>query len=264
MSRILAIFRRDYGYFFRSPIGYVILAIFMFLYGLFFGLDLYVNAYSDIAALMSSMLQYLVLIILLPLITMRIFSEDRKVGTEILLLTSPSSVWEIVLGKYLAVAGVFLTMMASSALFPILTLAFGGKVDAQALGVYVGYLFLGLAFLSIGVFASALTENQVIAAVISVVTVVALLLLQSIASLFGNLTSSLLSAINVFNLTELQISNAATAVTTAVNWPNPLTRVDNYAKGIFELAPIVYFISVVAVFLFLTVRVIEKRRWSQG
>lgn len=262
MKRILAILKRDYASFFRSPIGYVVLAIYMFLNGIYYSGDIG-SGYSDIGTQISSF-EWVVFILLIPLITMRIFSEDRKNGTEVLLLTSPASVWEIVAGKYLAVFSVFMTLIGGSLLFPLLTGAFAGKVDIKALGVYLGFIGLGAAFLAIGVFASSLTENQVISAVISVSTVVFLMLIQLFASIVGNLAAGLVSAVNVFGITDLQLSKIATDVTAAVNWPNPMSRLDNYTKGIFELAPIVFFISVVAIFLFLTVRVIEKRRWSQG
>jgi ABC-2 type transport system permease protein len=262
MKRINAILRRDYASFFRSPIGYVVLAIYMFLNGIYYTGDIGNNV-SDIGGQIGAF-EWVVFILLIPLITMRIFSEDRKNGTEILLLTSPASVWEIVFGKYLAVFSVFMTMIASSFIFPILTVAFGGNVDAKAIGVYIGFIGLGAAFLAVGVFASSMTENQVIAAVISVTTVVVLMLFQLVASIIGGLVSSLLSTVNIFGLTDLQLSNASAAVTEAVNWVNPMTRLDNFAKGVFELAPILYFLSVVAIFLFLTVRMIEKRRWSQG
>lgn len=262
MKHISAIARRDYGAFFRSPIGFVVLAVFMFLNGIYYAGEI-TNGYSDIGSQINSF-EWVVFLLLIPLITMRIFSEERKVGTEVLLLTSPASVWEIVLGKYGAVVGVFLTMVASSFLFPVLTLAFGGMVDAQAVGVYVGFIFLGAAFLAIGIFASALTENQVIAAIVSVATVVFLMLIQLFASLMGSLVTTVLGWVNVFGITDLQMSKVSTAVSDGINWLNPMTRLDNFAKGIFELSPIVYFLSLAAIFLFLTVRVIEKRRWSQG
>ena len=262
MNRVLAVLRRDYASFFRSPIGFIVIAIFMLLNGIYYSGDI-ANGYSDIGNQIGAF-EWVVFILIIPLITMRIFSEDRKNGTEVLLLTSPASVWEIVLGKYIAVLSVFMTMVGASLVFPILTAAFAGNVDIKALGVYIGFVGLGAAFLAIGVFASALTENQVVAAMISVSTVVFLMMIQLFAQAIGGLVSSLLSYVNIFGLTDLQLSNTTQAVTTAINWPNPMARLDNFPKGIFELAPIVYFISVAAIFLFLTVRVIEKRRWSQG
>ena len=262
MSRVIAIFKREYSAYFRSPIGYVIFAIFMAISGLYYGVSV-MNSFSHLAGGLN-FLQSWLFFLLIPVLTMRAFSEDRRNGTEVLLYTSPANSIEIVIGKYLASLGFFLTISAGTLVHVLLTLGFGGRVDIGVLGAYIGYIFLGAAFIAIGVFASALTENQIIAAVISFVILMSLMLIDAIASLIGDAFASLVSRLNFFDLfTDLQIDNIGSAVTDGLKWINPFARLDNFVNGIFEISPIIFFISLVAVFLFMTNRIIEKRRWSQ-
>jgi ABC-2 type transport system permease protein len=261
MKRILAILKRDYASFFRSPIGYVVLAIYMFLNGIYYSGDIS-SSFSDIGTQISSF-EWVVFILLIPLITMRIFSEDRKNGTEVLLYTSPASTLNIVLGKYLAALALFLLMTAGTLSHVLITAIFGGILDSSTLGAYIGFIFLGAAYVAIGVFASALTENQIIAAVISFIILIVLTLLDALAGMMGSITSSLLDKINFFGLSAAQVQSAGSAVTSALKWLNPSARLSNYLVGIFELAPLLFFLSIIAAFIFLTNRIIEKRRWSQ-
>ena len=261
MKRTLAIFKREFFAYFRSPMGYVVIAIFMAISGLFFASGV-LSAYLDLVGQISFIQSFFFVII--PLMTMRAFSEDRKNGTEVLLYTSPANSVEIVLGKYLAALALFGVMTGGTLIHVIITSLYGGVVDISVLGAYIGFIFLGAAYVSIGVFASALTENQIIAAVISFIIIIVLTLLDFVSNMIGSLAATLIDRINVFGLTDLQIDAAGRSVTSALQWLNPSARLSNYVNGIFELSPIIFFISIVAVFLFLTNRVIEKRRWSQG
>ncbi len=261
MKRTLAIFKREFFAYFRSPMGYVVIAIFMAISGLFFASGV-LSAYLDLVGQISFIQSFFFVII--PLMTMRAFSEDRKNGTEVLLYTSPANSVEIVLGKYLAALALFGVMTGGTLIHVIITSLYGGVVDISVLVAYIGFIFLGAAYVSIGVFASALTENQIIAAVISFIIIIVLTLLDFVSNMIGSLAATLIDRINVFGLTDLQIDAAGRSVTSALQWLNPSARLSNYVNGIFELSPIIFFISIVAVFLFLTNRVIEKRRWSQG
>lgn len=260
MKRIIAIFKRDFMAYFHSPIGYVVLAIFMALSGVFFSSFLLsgaINLVSELAFLQSFFF------VLIPLMTMRSFSEDRKNGTEVLLYTSPASTIEIVLAKFFAALGLFSVMTSGTLIHVLITMFFDGVIDVSVLGAYLGFIFLGAAYLAIGVFASALTENQIISAVITFIAIMLLTLLDAIANMLGSIVSTLVDKINFFGLSSEQVSASGQAVTNALQWLNPSTRIGNFSAGIFEIAPLIFFVSIVAVFLFLTNRVIEKRRWSQ-
>ena len=260
MQRVLAIFKRDYASYFRSPMGYVVIAIFLGVSGLFFSSGL-LQSYQDIVSELGFLQSFLFIIV--PLLTMRSFSEDRKNGTEVLLYTSPASTMEIVLGKYLAALAMMMTLLAGTLVHVLITVLYGGLVDINVLGAYIGFIFLSAAYLAIGVFASATTENQIVSAVITFVAIIFLALLDAIASIAGQMVSTLVSQVNFFNLADTKIDSIGQAVTKGLQWLNPMTRISNYINGIFEISPLVFFLSIIAAFLFLTNRIIEKRRWSQ-
>lgn len=260
MSRIRAIFKREFASYFRTPMGFVVFAIFMAVSGMYFSSGI-LSSYIDLVGELAFVQSFFFVII--PLMTMRVFSEDRKNGTEVLLYTSPASSLEIVLAKYLAALALFGVMTSGTLIHVIITALYDGRIDISVLGAYLGFIFLGAAYVSIGVFASALTENQIIAAIISFIVIIVLTLLDFVSSMLGTVASTVIDKVNVFGLSAIQIDAAGKSVTEALRWLNPTTRLDNYIRGIFEISPLVFFISIVAIFLFLTNRIIEKRRWSQ-
>jgi len=157
MKRINAIWKREFQAYFKSPIGYIVIALFMMITAFLFASDIQYQ-YSDVGMMLLSV-QTILFMIVIPMITMRSFSEERKNGSEILLLTSPASVLEIVVGKYMAAFSLLLVMTSSSIVFVLFTIGFGGMVDAKVLGAYIGFICIGAAYLSVGLFASSLTEN---------------------------------------------------------------------------------------------------------
>jgi ABC-2 type transport system permease protein len=232
-----AIFWKEVKSYFYSPIAYVLIGFFVLLTSIFFWPNL-IYQYADFNGVLSTM--GFILIFIIPVLTMRILAEDRKNGTEVLLITSPCSIIDIVLGKYLASLFVFLVMIAITFIYPTILIAFGGKLTVQLVGGYVGIILLGASFLSVGLFASSLTENQVIAVVISFVSLLIMWIADSIGNMAGGIVSKILS------------------------WFSLISRYQDFNAGILALSPVVYYISFTSVFLFITVRVIERRRWSQG
>ena len=232
-----AIFWKEVKSYFYSPMAYILIGLFLLLTSIFFYPNL-VYASGDFNSTLSTM--GFVLLFIIPVLTMKILAEDRKNGTEVLLITSPASITSMVAGKFLAACFVFAIMTVLTFIYPIVLLAFGGTFTVQLVGGYVGFLLLGATFISIGVFASSLTENQVVAVVISFVMLLIMWLAGSLSSIVGGIGSKILS------------------------WFSLMTRYEDFNRGILGLTPIVYYLSFIAVFLFLTVRVIEKRRWSQG
>ena len=232
-----AIFWKEVKSYFYSPMAYILIGLFLLLTSLFFSQYLQVG-YGDFNGILSVM--GFILIVIVPILTMRILAEDRKNGTEVLLITSPSSIASIVIGKFLAVYFVFLVMTVLTFIFPITQLAFGARFTPQLVGGYIGFLLLGATYISIGVFASSLTENQVVAVIISYATLLIMWLADGLAGAVGGFGAKVLS------------------------WISILSRYKDFNRGILGLSPVVYYLSFTAVFLFLTIRVIEKRRWSQG
>lgn len=233
-----AIFWKEVKSYFYSPIAYVLIGLFIVLTSLFFTFGNLMSQNGDFSGVLSNAILFLIFI--LPILTMKIIAEDRKNGTEVLLLTSPAKLSSIVIGKFLASYFVFVILTVISFIYPIIILALGGHITAALIGGYIGFLLLGAAFISVGLFASSLTESQVVAAVIGIVSLFVMFIAGSISTAVGGILSKILS------------------------WFSLMTRYDDFSRGIFSLAPVVYYLSFVAVFLFLTVRVIEKRRWSQG
>lgn len=262
MKEIKAIWKRDFLGYFRSPIGWVLMAIFTLISGLIFSLHV-LSAYSNIAYVLSFMQS--LFFVLIPIMTMKSFAEERKNGTEVLLYTSPASTMQIVLGKYLAALSLFLVMTATTLLYVLITVMLGGLVDAVVLGTYVAFVLSAAIYIAIGVFVSSLTENQIIAAIVSVVVFVGFQLLSSIASMLGQMTTTLIQGLDRLNWISATAEQAAgVAVTNAVNWINPSTRLADFSLGIFKVTPLVYLLSFTALFIYLTTQVLEKRRWSQS
>lgn len=232
-----AIFWKEIKSYFYSPIAYILVGLFTLLTSIFFWPNL-VYQYADFNGVLSSM--GFILIFIIPVLTMRILSEDRKNGTEVLLITTPCSLTDIVLGKYFATLFVFLVMTAITFIYPMILIAFGGKLTVQLAGGYIGFILLGAAFISVGMFASSLTENQVVAVIISFASLLIMWIADSIGSMAGGLTSKILS------------------------WFSLISRYEAFNMGVLALSPIIYYLSFTTVFLFITIRVIERRRWSQG
>ncbi len=233
-----AIFWKEVKSYFYSPMAYILIGLFELLTSLFFNayrLQYGIGDFNGILSLMG-----FILIVVIPILTMRILAEDRKNGTEVLLITSPSSIASIVVGKYLAVLFVFLIMTVLSFVFPITQLAFGADFTSELVGGYLGFLLLGATYIAIGVFASSLTENQVVAVIISYASLLIMWVADGLAGTVGGFGAKVL------------------------NWFSILSRYEDFNRGILALSSVIYYFSFVAVFLFLTVRVIEKRRWSQG
>ncbi|HHV60881.1 MAG TPA: ABC transporter permease [Clostridiaceae bacterium] len=234
---MLAVFKREVRAYFYSPIAYVLIGFYILLCSIFFLPNLY-GGRADFNSNLSSM--GFLLLFIVPILTMRIYAEDRKNGTEVLLMTTPVRLTGVVLGKYFAVLFVFLVMTAITLIYPIILAIFGNPPVSQIVGGYVGFILLGATFISIGVFASSLTENQIIAAVVAFVMLLVMWLMDAISSMLSGLLSK------------------------ALSWFSLLARYSEFNLGILNISPIVYYLSFTAVFIFLTVRVIEKRRWSQG
>lgn len=234
---MLAIFKKEFKSYFTSPTVYVMMGLFVFISSVLFYVNL-MSQTSDYNFNFSYM--SIVLIIIIPILTMKTLADERKSGTEVLLITSPTSLSNIVVGKYLATVSVFFIMTAITFVYPLILSAYGEPSVPEIVGGYVGFILLGASFIAFGVFASSITESQIIAAIVGVVGLLFMWLLQGIAPAFGGITTKIL------------------------NWFSLYSRTEDFFSGMLSLGPVVYYLSFSAVFIFLTIRVIEKRRWSKG
>jgi gliding motility-associated transport system permease protein len=247
--KVWPIYKREVRQYFTSPVAYVILAIFLFITGLFFYAIFrgFAQASMQIAMnpgmgrdlnVMDSVLRPLfdnmrvILLLLMPLVTMRLFAEERRSGTIELLLTYPVRDGAVLVGKYLAAMTLYAAMIGGM-------LAYFARVEwGSLLTGYVGLLLMGAMFAAVGLFASSLTENQIVAAI---VTFGILLSLWIIGWLAG-FVSGPIGAV----LTHLSI----------------LEHNDTFAKGVLDTKDVIYYVDFTALALFLALRSLETRRWS--
>ncbi|MBE6630316.1 MAG: ABC transporter [Ruminococcaceae bacterium] len=248
---MFAIFKKELRGYFLNPVGYVYTGIFLAASALICAMTTIQEASYDT----SSYFQYMVFtfIILIPLLTMRAFSEERKTRTEQLLLTAPVSITGMVLGKYFAALALFVSTILVSCInfFPLVSYAIVeqsqsadkgvhiGPVGGQIVGCLIGIILIGAAFIALGLFISSLTENQLSAAVITVAAIAVMILVGAMNDYIGS-----------------------EFVRVVLDWISVLSRYDKFAYGLFDFSALLYYISISGVFLFLTVRIYEKRRWG--
>ena len=234
---MFAIFKRELKAYFTSPLGYVFLAIFYAFSGLFFYIFSLSVGSTDISSVFLMM--FIVLMVFVPLLTMRLLSEDKKQKTDQLILTAPVSLLSIVMGKFLAAYAIFAIGVAVMPVYGFVMSTFATVSWLPIWGNTVGLLLLGGIFVSIGLFISSLTENQMIAAIGGFFINLMILLMNTLKSALPNgFLQDVLSSISVY------------------------ARYSEITSGIFSLSSLIFFVSVIFIFLFLTVRVLEKRRWA--
>lgn len=261
MSQILAITKREFHSYFKSPMGWVLFAIYAFVSGLYVS-SMLLSSYMDNSATLQFMKS--LFMILIPIMTMRTISEDKKNGTQVLLATSPATSGQIVIGKYFGVVLMFLVISSINLVYVLVTLALGGTIDIRYLGTLIAYLLTALAYIAIGVFASALTENQIIAAIISFVIFVSFEILSNLSGILATLTTSFFNRLDFFNLIPASFDQqAGQGVKQALDWINPANRLAGFYQGTFDLMTIIYFISVIVIFLYITYQILESRRWAE-
>lgn len=235
-----AIYKREMRAYFTSPIGYIFIAIFFIANGALFSyLTLQAGSTSDIGTYF--LLLMFLFIILIPLLTMKLFCEERKQKTEQLLLTAPISLFDMVSAKFCAAYTMFAGTFLAAAFFELIPyFAHCEEINlASILGNILGILLIGGAFVAIGMFISALTENQFVAA-ISTIAIIALLLFINFANSY--------------------IGSAPIRV--VLSWISIFSRFYDFTYGILNIASLLYYASIMFVFIFLTVRVYENRRWG--
>ena len=285
-----AIFKREFKSYFTGMIGWVIAAVSLFFLGLYYTNRNLLYASSDFASVLYTMT--IILLFLLPAISMRSFAEERKNKTDQLLLTSPVSIPAIVAGKFLAEAAVFALPLLAAVVMPLILKAFGTVSLVAAYSAVLGYLLLSMACLAVGTWISALTENQILAYLATFGALLIAYLMNGIKTMFttGNLlafvvfvvvllVASILVGVSckrlaagvavfcvgavalfiLFMLRPAWLLAAFNAVLSALALFDPFTDI---VGGMFSLPAIVYYLSVIGLFLFLTGQALERRRWN--
>lgn len=234
---MLAIMKRELLSYFTSPLGYVFIAIFYLFSGVFLFLFTLTSQSTDMSYVYTGM--FFVMLIMIPILTMRLMAEENKQKTDQLLLTSPVSLIRLVMGKFLSAFVILLICMLIFLIYGIVLSCFASVNWAVILGNIVGMLLLGSLCIAAGLFVSTLTENQMIAAVGSIGINIGFILVDSFASVMPTkFLQDVFYSLSFFS------------------------RYNEFTIGIFSLSNIFFFVSVAFIFLFLTVRVLERRRWA--
>lgn len=232
-----AVFKREVNAYFQSPLGYVFLAVMYFFAAYyFFTFNLYRNT-TDLSSLFEQM--FTVVLFLVPILTMRLMSEDKRAKTDQLLLTAPVSRLGIVLGKYLAALCVYLIAISSTLLMAIVLWRYGTPDWPVVIGNLVGLVLLGASLIAICMFLSSLTESQVIAAVSGFAVSLLLILLDALVTVVSNETFQTLFRYMSFN-----------------------ERYAGFTIGVIDFSNVAFFVSIAAFFVLLTTAMLEKRRWN--
>jgi len=255
MNGSILLAQKDLTIYFRSPLAYIILFCFLAISGYFFATSVGyyevvsiqvaqnpgITDFNPNSVLIGPLLQNsgVILLFFLPLLTMRSFSEEKKMGTFELLMSYPLTEWHLVGGKLLALAVFLLVAVGLHAASPAMLMA---MVDIETLPVltgYLGFFLLALSFASLGIFLSSLTENQIVAAVLSFAALLMLWLFSWIKDLAPQNYGAIFAACS------------------------PMSHLDSFTKGVLEVADLTYYVTFIAGFFWLAVLSLENQRWRR-
>ncbi|MBI3625209.1 MAG: ABC transporter permease subunit [Candidatus Rokubacteria bacterium] len=252
--RVWTIFKKEMRLYFTSPVAYVVFTFFLLIVGYFFySIFAFYNLTSMQAAMNPVFARDLnitdavmrplfsntgiILLFFMPMLTMRLFAEEKRSGTIELLLTFPVREGEVLLGKFAAAMGLFLMLLGFTALYPIIVGYFARVEWGPLLSGYLGLVLLGGAFLAVGLLVSSLTENQIVASVVTFVVLLIFWVIGWAADLAGSNWKALFQYLSISE------------------------HLENFGKGVVDTKDVVYYLSVIALSLFLTMRSLESKRW---
>ncbi len=231
---MIAIIKREIAAYFSSAIGYIVLAAFYVFGGFYFYMSGLMSNTTDLSYTFSSL--FVIMIFIIPILTMRLFSEEKKQKTDQALLTAPVSLTSIVLGKYFAALLMYLFCILITLVYAVIISFFNAPDWITVLGNFLGIFLLGMALISMGLFLSSITENQIVAAIGGIVVGLLMLFMDSIAQAISvEFISNILKKISL------------------------MSYYNNFTLGVVSLKDIGFFVSVCALFIFFTVRVFEKK-----
>lgn len=287
---MLAIYKRELKSYLTSMVGYLFMFFVLLIAGIYFSAYQLSAAYPKFEYTLNAMT--FVFLIAVPILTMRVLAEERKQKTDQLLLTSPVSVSGIVMGKYLALVTIYAIPIVVLATYPLIMSKFGTVAFGSAYTALLGFFLLGSANIAIGVFFSAITESQVIAAVLTFVFLFAFYMMNGISSFFSETAMStcvtfgiLIIALSLMIYSMIKnavisgvvcvIGEVALVIVYVVKSSvfeggiqkvlevfNLSSHFENFTNSIFDVTGVLYFLSVIAICIFLTMQTILKRRWN--
>lgn len=243
---MFSIYKKELRSYFCSPFAYVIAALFMLIFSISFisGLSDFEGQQYKFSFPNIFYNNSFYFIFLIPALTMRTFADERKSGTEVLLMTSPLNVFQIVTAKFFAVSTVFLVMLLLTLFFPLVTVLTGDVMWSSLICGYIGFFLWGLVCIAIGMLMSSFTESPIIAAILSEGAMIILLFIDNFknSGLFASLPKAA-QIVGAFSTEE---------------------RFINFSQGLFGIGDLIFFVTATILFVGLCVISIEKRRWSRG
>lgn len=287
---MLAVYKKEIRSYLTSMTGYVFMAFILLVLGIYFTAFNLNYASPDFGSTLSSVT--FVFLIITPVLTMRILAEEKKNKTDQLLFTSPVPVWKIVLGKYLGMLTIYAIPVVIASFYPFIMGKYGTVSYPMAYTAVLGFFFLGCADIAVGLFLSSVTESQVIAAVLTFGVLFCSYIMNGIESFFSQTAmSSMLAfavigvviAYVVYQMTKDAVLSGITglilvgvtlvlyfiksslyegAIQKLLDLLAITNHFDNFVGGILDVTGIVYMLSVICIFVFLTIQSIQKRRWS--
>jgi ABC-2 type transport system permease protein len=286
------IFWRELKAYFTSPIGWIFVGFFILMAGIFFAITNLIGGAPDFKGVLGSLL--FVFLFVVPLLTMRLLAEETRSRTDQMLITSPVSITGIVMGKYLAALAIFFVAVVLTFAYPLIMSFYlmGPLALGEIAGGYLGFILLGAAFIAVGLFVSSLTENPVVAGLGTFAALLSMWILDWVQpSLPKDALSGLLflvaAAVAVGAVVHAAIRSPGVTAGLAVvlaaalalsylfardwykglivrvaGWFSLVKRYQDFGLGVFTLSPVVYYLTFSATFVFLTIRMLEKRRWA--
>lgn len=234
---MFAIYKKELRNYFTTPLGYAFIAVFLAVSGFMFAVSTYQSQTSDVSGFFQIMIFGYIVIV--PILTMRSFAEERRTKTEQLLLTSPVSITSMIMAKFFAAFTMFAGSVLVSCLYYLPLFKYGEPNVGKAAGCLIAMLLIGMCFISVGIFVSTLTESLVTASI----GTMGILLGFVGAAIFNNL-------IDTYFIRYI------------LSWISIYSRYVNFTYGMFDIGATVYYLSITAIFLFLSVRIYERRRYA--
>lgn len=236
MKQLLVLTAREFRSYFDSAVAYVVITLFLLIAGWQFSTALFLNNTPDLRSLFGIM--RFILLFFIPAISMRLFSEEKRIGTIELLMTLPIKDWQLVLGKFLA-AYLLIIITILLTFVHYITISLLGNPDFGAsMSGYLGLIFLVGAYLSIGIFTSSLTQNQIVAFILGFVIIFGFFILDKVVFLFPGFIANIIEFMSIDY------------------------HLNNISRGVVDSRDVLYFLSMMFFFLFLTVQSLESRKWK--
>jgi ABC-2 type transport system permease protein len=235
MNHAISIYKKELKTYFNSPIAYIVISVFLVITGWFFASNLFLANQASLRAIISTVIP-LVLFFFVPAITMRLLAEERRSGTLEVLQTMPVEDWAIIGGKFLASLVILLIAMVLTVPYTITIMSMGSPDVGTIFAGYIGLIFLGATYLSIGIFASSITRNQIVSFIISFLILLVFFMLDKVTLLFSG------------------------SVATIVQYFSTDFHFQNMARGVVDSRDVIYFLSVIFIFLFLSNHSLKTRK----